>query len=100
MSSKESAPAKSTEHAKPVSIQEGVASQVASRHDQASAGQQQVSSGAVAGKAASPQRHEDNPVVYFDVTIGGMFLSPSIPSLSFRVKYLRATGSLLYLTWK
>jgi hypothetical protein len=73
-SSKESPAAAPTENARPAQTTGGAAPQVTQRHDQASAGQHPASAGAVTEKAASPQRNKDNPVVYFDISIGGMFL--------------------------
>jgi hypothetical protein len=74
-SSKESHAAAPAENARPAQTTGGAAPQTTQRHDQASLGQHPpASSGAVTEKAASPQRNKDNPVVYFDVSIGGTFL--------------------------
>lgn len=64
---------------------DSAAPQVSQRHDEARAGQHPAAAGVVTEKVASPQRNKDNPVVYFDVSIGGMVL---ISSLSFIVTLL------------
>ncbi|KAF1850798.1 peptidyl-prolyl cis-trans isomerase H [Cucurbitaria berberidis CBS 394.84] len=68
-SSKNAHPVESSENARPTQTSGAVASQgnannaPVQRHDQASA--------AGAGRTEKARRHPDNPVVYFDVAIGG-----------------------------
>lgn len=68
-SSKNAHSAETTENARPTQTTGGAAAQNASsapgqRHDQVNA--------AGNGNAMKARRHPDNPVVYFDVAVGGM----------------------------
>lgn len=60
------------ENARPTQTTGDAASQATpvQRHDQESAGKKAPSSSGV-GKTEKPRRHPDNPVVYFDIAIGG-----------------------------